>query len=167
MVKLYVKLEPGGMPHCVTPTGPSISLVPFWNKPWKWMLVLWFPSCDALASLTGLGRGCYLTWLCTLAMTWSPFVKLSKGSGHCPFIPMTGRSAIPSGLARTQVMFQSRVTVAALVTAAKAGRHARRYCDNRAMPMQYCKSYNQDIYSIASTVVTILPSSVVVVVGDM
>lgn len=34
-VKLYVMDDPGGTSHCVTPTGPSISFVPFWNMPWK------------------------------------------------------------------------------------------------------------------------------------
>jgi len=43
-VKLSLKDEPGGTSHCVTPTGPSMSVVPFWNIPWKCMLVDSLPS---------------------------------------------------------------------------------------------------------------------------
>ena len=39
---------------------------------------------------------------------------LSNGSGHCPLMPMTGRSDCPSGFALTQPIFQSKFTVAAL-----------------------------------------------------
>ncbi len=48
-----------------------------------------------------------VTWLWTLKITLSPLVKFSNGKGHCPLIPMTERSAMPSGLALTQPMFQS------------------------------------------------------------
>ena len=34
---------PAGMGHWVTPTAPSMLVVPFWKMPWKWMLVLWLP----------------------------------------------------------------------------------------------------------------------------
>ena len=34
-VKLYVKDAPGGIPHWLTPDGPSIVFVPFWLWPWK------------------------------------------------------------------------------------------------------------------------------------
>jgi len=47
-VKLSLKDEPGGTSHWVTPTGPSMSLVPFWNIPWKCMLVDSLPSYDVL-----------------------------------------------------------------------------------------------------------------------
>jgi hypothetical protein len=133
MVKLYVKVEPGGIPHCVTPTGPSMSFVPFWNIPWKWMDVLWLPSYKVSVSVRVLCRTHHLTWLCTLATTRSPLVKFSKGSGHCPLIPMTGRSAMPSGLARTQVIFQSSVTVSAFVVMARAERPARKHAIDQAM----------------------------------
>lgn len=47
-------------------------------------------------------------------MMRSPLVMLSSGKGHCPLIPIVGRSARPSGLVLTHVIFQSYVTVAAL-----------------------------------------------------
>jgi predicted Zn-ribbon and HTH transcriptional regulator len=80
-----------------------------------------------------------LTWLCTLATTRSPLVKLSKGSGHWPLIPMTGRSTTPSGFALTQVMFQSSVTVAALDAVAKAERTARKHDNDQAMSPTRCE----------------------------
>jgi hypothetical protein len=121
------------MPHCVTPTGPSMSLVPFWKRPWKWILVLWLPSYKVSALLRVLWHIHHLTWLCTLAVTRSPLVKLSKGSGHWPLIPMTGRSAMPSGLARTQVIFQSSVTVSAFIVMARAERHAKKHAIDQVM----------------------------------
>ena len=53
-------------------------------------------------------------------------VKLSRGSGHCPLMPMTGRSLIPSGLARTHPRFQSKLWV----TAALDGSHWTRRKSN-------------------------------------
>lgn len=84
------------MAHWVTPAGPSICVVPFMKSPWKCRLVLWFPS-----------------WFSTLTTTRSPTVAVMGGKGHCPLMPMVGRSSTPSGFADTQVMLKSYVTVTA------------------------------------------------------
>lgn len=97
-LKLYVNCDPGCIEHCVTEAGPSIDVDPFMKRPWKWRVVLWLPS-----------------WLSTFTMTVSPFVAVIIGRGHCPFIPIVGRSCLPSGFALTQVMLKSYVTVAASV----------------------------------------------------
>lgn len=44
--------------------------------------------------------------------------------GHFPFIPMTGRSNAPSGLARTQPILKSYVTVAAAASCGSASSEA-------------------------------------------
>jgi len=89
-LKLYVNCDPGWIEHWVTEAGPSIDVVPFINRPWKWSVVLWLPS-----------------WLSTFTIIVSPFVAFIIGSGHFPLIPIVGRSKIPSGFALTQVMLKS------------------------------------------------------------
>ena len=86
---------PGGIPHCVTATGPSMCVVPFWYKPWKCNEVLSLPS-----------------EFLTLTMTWSPFVATIGSMGHLPLIPITGRVCCPSGFAYVHAMSKSYVTVA-------------------------------------------------------
>ena len=73
----------------------------------------WSPSLVVLAASHSRSPR-RRTLLCKFTITRSPFVMLSNGSGHCPLIPMTRRSACPSGFAVVQPMFQSYVTVSAL-----------------------------------------------------
>lgn len=78
------------MGHCVTATGPSMKVAPRMYRPWKCSEVDWLPS-----------------ELRTLTTSWSPTSTRMMGMGHWPLMPMTGRSAMPSGLAVTQVMLKS------------------------------------------------------------
>ena len=64
-VKTWVKVSPGPMGHCVTPVGPSIEFVPFWKRPWKWTLVVSFPS-----------------WLVICTVICSPTLAVIAGTGH-------------------------------------------------------------------------------------
>jgi hypothetical protein len=56
----------------------------------------------------------------TLTTMISPRSASIAGQGNCPLTPMTGRVWSPSGLARTQVMFQSYWTVFAEAVNARA-----------------------------------------------
>lgn len=78
------------------------------------------------------------TWLCRLTMTRSPFVKFNSGRGHCPLMPMTGRSAMPSGFALTQPTLKSWVTVAASTLCRRpfgssVSRQTRKFDNERAI----------------------------------
>jgi hypothetical protein len=81
-VKLYVNELPGMIAHCVTATGPSMCVVPFWYRPWKCSDVLSFPS-----------------EFLTLTTTRSPLVATIGSIGHLPLMPITGRVCWPSGFA--------------------------------------------------------------------
>ncbi len=56
-------------------------------------------------------------------MTLSPMFASIRGIGHCPLMPMVGLSNAPSGLAFTQPMLKSYVTVAAAVICSVVSAH--------------------------------------------
>lgn len=76
------------------------SKVSYCHSPWKWSEVDWFPNEFR-----------------TFTTTWSPTLAVIVGMGHCPFIPIVGRSKAPSGLAVTQPISKSYVTTAACTQA--------------------------------------------------
>ncbi|KAK5629246.1 hypothetical protein RRF57_004960 [Xylaria bambusicola] len=58
-------------------------------------------------------------------MTLSPTFASIRGIGHSPLMPMVGLSNAPSGLAVTQPMLKSYVTVAADMVRTVANAHVK------------------------------------------
>jgi hypothetical protein len=58
---------------------------------------------------------------------------LSVGQGHCPLMPMTGRTSSPSGLALTQVIAQLYVTVFARMVGKQRDKAMKKFKGSKAI----------------------------------
>lgn len=99
----------------MTPTGPSIQAVPFWNIPWVWRAV---KVSNWLSTLITKVSPSVASMVGGLWETFSNHGNRFRGKksityGHFPLTPTTWRSKRLSGFAVVYVMFQSRTTRAA------------------------------------------------------